>query len=100
MIKEKNILLVVGLFLILFMGVSGVMAVSGVDLRITGTVAGSNSGVWLRTDSNAASLATLDAYDMPAPSSPDDYSKFYSTSAVIGFLEGRTAFRQVSISLQ
>ncbi len=84
----------------MFLGVSGVMAVSSVNIKITGTINDYTSDVWLRTDSNAGSLATLDAYDMPAPDSPSGYSKFYSTSAVIGFLEGRTAFRQVSISLQ
>lgn len=78
--KEKLILLVVGLFLIMVFGVSGVLAVSGVNLKITGTIGDYTSDVRLRTDSNAGAGNTFDGYDMIAPDSPSDYSKFYSSS--------------------
>ena len=76
--KEKSLLLVVGLFLIIFLGVGGVLAAaSGVNLGITGTIGDYASEVTLITNTNAGT--GIDAYDMPAPSAPDPYSSFYST---------------------
>ena len=77
--KEKSLLLFASIiFLTMFFGVSGVLgAATGVDVTITGTRDDYTSDVILRPDSNAGTDDAFDAYDMPAPDSPDDFSKFY-----------------------
>jgi len=82
--KEKSFILFAIMFIMLFIGVGGVLAVSGVDIGITGTIGDYASEVTLITDSNAG--VGIDAYDMPAPSAPDSdsYSNFYSTVGSTG----------------
>lgn len=71
--------MIIGVILITFLCLNGVLAVSDVDMKVTGTIGDYASDVWLRTDSSAGDDDDFDAYDMPAPSSPDSYASFYSS---------------------
>ena len=64
--------IILGLF-----NLSLVSAVSNVNLKITGTIGSYSSDVWLKTSS--FSNTGFDVYDMDAPSSPSNYSQFYSS---------------------
>lgn len=79
MIKKGNISLLISvIFLIgLLFGVSGVLAVSGVNIGITGTIGDYSDEVVLITDSSATT--GVDAYDLPEQTPPSDYSSFYSS---------------------
>jgi len=98
--KKKSLLSAGLVFVILIIGCLGlVLAVSGVDLKITGTIGDYSSDVRLRTDSDAGSGSVFDAYDMVAPDSPSDYAKFYSsiTGASVSIDSWSPAARTLSL---
>lgn len=79
MIKKRKLLLGFILLFALFAVCSGtVIAVSGVNMKITGTIGNYTSDVWLKTDSNAGT--GFDAYDLEIRGLPSgSYSQFYSS---------------------
>ncbi len=70
--SECFVLFVLAVFLI-----SSVSA-ANLNLKLAGTINTYSSDVYLKTSSSAVS--GFDSYDMITPTSPDNYSQFYSTS--------------------
>ena len=59
---------------------SSLVSADELNLKITGTINGYSSDVYLVTNPSASLI--VDAYDMPSPSSPDNYSQFYSDGSL------------------
>ncbi len=65
----------IALFIIIL---SAYASAENLNLKLTGEINAYSSDVYIKTNSNAAS--TFEAYDMPAPSSPNNLSQFYSSA--------------------
>jgi len=76
--KRSLLILVVNIFLIMILGVGGVIAVSGVNVGITGTIGDLSDEVVLMTQESGAGDYE-DPYDLPERTSPSGESSFYST---------------------
>lgn len=80
--KEKNLLLVVGLSLMmfcLFCSFSLPVISASMNLRISGTINDQTSDLWLKVKTGAT--GDVDVYDLKAPTSPSNYSQFASSVA-------------------
>jgi len=73
--KERTLLLVISLLLVLIMP----LALADMNLRITGEINNQTSDLWLKIKSGADE--NFDVYDMKAPTAPSNYSQFVSAVA-------------------
>ncbi len=100
--KENYKLLIIAVLLVLVLNVNvfRVLAVSDVNLKITGTIGNYTDDVRLRTDAN--SITGFDVYDMKVKNPPSDYASFYSsiTSGSLSIDSWNPAARTIDLHYQ